>query len=101
MASPAEVDGVGVLEVNVIDPAVINVDWTIDGVTSMNAGTTFDTSTLPAGSHTIVAKAYDNATTDLVKLRTSMCPSAVTGRYCAATAWKNSQQEVAWSVTIP
>jgi hypothetical protein len=101
MASPAEVDGVGMLKVNVIDPAVINVDWTIDGVTSMNAGTTFDTSTLPAGSHTIVAKAYDNATTDLVKLRTSMCPSAVTGRYCAATAWKNSQQEVAWSVTKP
>jgi hypothetical protein len=101
ITSPAPVNGAFVLKVNVIDPAVINVDWTIDGVTTVNAGTTFDTSTLSAGSHTIVAKAYDNATTDLVKLRTSMCPSAVTGRYCAATAWKNSQQEVAWSLTKP
>lgn len=101
VASPAAVNSAGVLRVHVIDPAVINVDWTIDGVTSVNAGTSFDTSALAAGEHTIVAKAYDNATTDLVKLRTSVCPSSVTGRYCAATAWKNSEQEVAWSVTKP
>jgi hypothetical protein len=89
------------LRVNVIDPAVINVDWTVDGVTTPNAGTTFDTAVLSSGAHQIVAKAYDNASTDLVKLRTSTCPSAVSGRYCAATAWKNSEQEVAWSVTKP
>ena len=98
--SPAVV-GASLLSVNVIDPAVINVDWTIDGVTTENAGTSFDASGLSAGTHSVVAKAYDNASTDLVKLRTSVCPSTVTGRYCAATAWKNSQQEVAWSVTKP
>ena len=50
----------GVLEVNVVDPAVISVDWTIDRTTRANGGTTFDTSTLGAGSHTVSAKAYDN-----------------------------------------
>jgi hypothetical protein len=100
-ASPATAENPALLRVNVIDPAVINVDWTVDGVTTVNGGTTFDTTVLASGAHEIVAKAYDNASTDLVKLRTSMCPSAVTGRYCAATAWKNSVQEVAWSVTKP
>ena len=34
------------LTVNVVDPAVINVDWTIDGTTSENAGTSFSTASL-------------------------------------------------------
>lgn len=87
------------LRVNVVDPAVIKVDWTIDGVTTTNAGTTFNASTLSAGMHTITAKAYDNATMDLVKNRTGMCPSSVTGRYCHATGWARSTQMVTWTVT--
>jgi hypothetical protein len=89
------------LKVNVIDPAVINVDWTIDGETTVNGGTSFSTAALAAGEHTISAKAYDNASMDLVKLRTSMCPAAVKGSYCHATAWKNSVQTVTWTVTKP
>jgi hypothetical protein len=87
------------LKVNVVDPAVINVDWTVDGVVTKNGGTNLDTSTLAAGSHTISAKAYDNATEDLVKLRTSVCPPRVTGNYCHGTSWKRSEQTVTWTVT--
>jgi hypothetical protein len=89
------------LRVNVIDPAVISVDWTIDGETTVNGGTSFSTAALASGSHTISAKAYDNASTDLVKLRTSVCPSSVKSNYCHATAWKNSIQTVTWTVTKP
>ncbi|HEY7374207.1 MAG TPA: M64 family metallopeptidase, partial [Polyangia bacterium] len=89
----------GILKVNVIDPVVISVDWTIDGTTMTNAGVMFDTSTLAAGSHTISAKAYDNAGDDLVRVKTSMCPSSVTGNYCHYNAWKNSIQTVTWTFT--
>jgi hypothetical protein len=87
------------LKVNVIDPAVIDVDWTVDGTTTTNGGTTRDTSTLTPGTHTISARAYDNATTDLVRYRDSQCPSSVTGRYCHRTAWSRSEQTVSWTVT--
>jgi hypothetical protein len=87
------------LKVNVIDPAVINVDWTVDGTTTVNGGTTFDTSKLAAGSHTISAKAYDYATMDLVRYRSGTCPASVTGQYCSRTAWPRSQQTVNWTVT--
>ena len=87
------------LTVNVIDPAVISVDWTVDGTVMANAGTTFDASKLAPGSHTISAKAYDNASTDLVKYRTGTCPTSVTGTYCSRTAWTRSQQTVTWTVT--
>jgi hypothetical protein len=89
------------LTVNVIDPAVISVDWTIDGMTTVNGGTSLSTAALASGTHMISAKAYDNASTDLVKLRTSTCPAEVTGPYCHATAWKNSIQTVTWTVTKP
>lgn len=85
------------LTVNVIDPAVISVDWTVDGTVKVNGGTTLDTSTLAAGSHTISAKAYDNAGMDLV--RTTACPGSVTGNYCHARNWGNSVQTVMWTVT--
>jgi len=87
------------LTVNVIDPAVINVDWTVDGVTTSNGGTTLSVAQLAPGVHTISAKAYDNASTDLVKNRTSTCPPSVTGGYCQATSWKRSEQIVTWTVT--
>jgi hypothetical protein len=89
------------LKVNVIDPAVINVDWTIDGQTTVNGGTSFSTAALASGTHTIVAKAYDNASTDLVKLRTGVCPSSVKGNYCHGTSWTRSTQSVTWTVTKP
>jgi hypothetical protein len=89
----------GTITVNVIDAAVINVEWTVDGNPVADMGTTFDTSTLAAGSHTITAKAYDNAGEDLVRYKTSTCPSSVTGSYCSRTAWKNSTQTVTWTVT--
>jgi hypothetical protein len=96
------VAGPGVLQVNVIDPAVISVDWSVDGeVVGEASGTTFDTSILTKGEHSVSARAYDNATEDLVRLRTSECPSSVTGSYCQATAWRNSEQTVEWTVTIP
>jgi len=88
-----------VLKVNVIDPAVINVDWTIDGQTTVNGGTSFSTAALATGSHTISAKAYDNASTDLVKRRSGVCPASVKGSYCHETGWKNSTQTVTWTVT--
>lgn len=97
-----DVSGAQTLQVNVIDPAVISVDWLVDGdVVAENGGTTFDTSVLAAGNHTVAARAYDNATEDLVRLRTGQCPSSVMGNYCHATAWSNSEQTVQWTVTIP
>ncbi len=94
----------GLLEVFVIDPAVIDIDWSVDGsVVAPKGGTAFDVAAagLAPGMHTISAKAYDNASEDLVKYRDSTCPSSVTGRYCSSTAWKNSIQTVEWTVTIP
>jgi len=89
------------LTVNVIDPAVINVDWTVDGKTTSNGGPSLSLAELGSGTHTISAKAYDNASMDLVKNRTSTCPSAVTGGYCHGTSWKRSEQTVTWTVTKP
>ncbi len=44
------VSGPGNLQVNVIDPLVINVDWSVDGeLVAENAGTTFDTGVLTPG----------------------------------------------------
>jgi hypothetical protein len=94
------VNNPAMLKVNVVDPGVINVDWTVDGGTPMvNGGTTFNTSSLAAGTHTVTATAYDNAGMDLVRYRSSTCPSSVTGNYCHRTAWKNSTQTVTWMVT--
>jgi len=89
------------LKVNVVDPAVINVDWTIDGTTTVNGGPSLSTAALASGTHVISAKAYDNASTDLVKLRTGVCPAAVKGNYCHASAWKNSVQTVTWTISKP
>jgi hypothetical protein len=51
--------------------------------------------------HTVSAKAYDNATEDLVRYRDGTCQASVKGNYCHATGWKNSTQTVTWAVTIP
>jgi hypothetical protein len=84
------------LTVNVVDPAVINVDWSVDGAVKVtNGGTTFNLAAqgLSSGSHTIAAKAYDNATKDLVL----QVPGTAYGRM----NWARSVQTVTWTVTIP
>lgn len=92
----------GMLQVNVVDPAVINVDWSVDGeVVAENGGTTFDTSVLDPGSHSVEARAYDNATEDLVRQRSGECPDSVRGYYCHGTAWPNSEQVATWTVEVP
>jgi hypothetical protein len=51
------------LEVTVVDPNVIKVDWSVDGVLAApSGGATFDVAAkgLSAGSHTIAARAYDD-----------------------------------------
>jgi len=65
----------------------------------VNGGTTFNTASLAAGSHTVSAKAYDNAGDDLVRYKDSTCPTAVRGNYCHRTYWKNSIQTVTWTFT--
>ncbi len=96
-----EVMNPSTLRVNVIDPAVINVDWTVDGAVSDNGGTSFDTASLASGTHTISARAYDNASMDLVRNRSGKCPPSATGGYCHGSAWPRSQQTVTWTVIKP
>jgi hypothetical protein len=84
------------LQVNVIDPAVIDVDWSVDGtVVAAKGGPTFTLGGrgLSSGSHTIAAKAYDNAGTDLVR--------QTTGTAYGRMNWARSVQTVTWTVTIP
>ncbi len=97
------VSGPGNLQVNVIDPLVINVDWSVDGeLVAENAGTTFR---YGGCSHRVNTSSKHALTTTRRKIwcdcAQSECPSSVTGSYCHATAWKNSEQTVEWSVTIP
>ena len=91
----------GMLKVNVIDPAVINVDWTVDGTTKVNGGTTFDTSTLGGGlPHGVCEGLRQRRRWTWSVTRSSTCPSSVvTGKYCHRTAWKNSIQTVTWTFT--
>jgi IgA peptidase M64 len=101
---PGAVADVDALTVNVIDPAVIDIDWTIDGdPVAERAGGTLNLAAagLSPGAHTIVARAYDNASEDLVRNRTGECPGSVTGRYCHASGWLNSTQTVQWTVEVP
>ncbi len=93
-----------ILAVKVIDPAVIGVDWSVDGtVVAPNGGETFEVSArgLSSGSHTISARAYDNADSNWVRYQTGTCPSSVSGSYCSRTAWNRSVQTVSWTVSIP
>jgi hypothetical protein len=63
--TPTTVTTPQVLQVTVIDPAVIKVDWSVDGVVSaVNGGAAFDAAAkgLASGSHKIIARAYDDTT---------------------------------------
>ncbi len=73
------------LEVKVVDPAVIKVDWSVDGeVVAENGGARFVASEhgVAAGSHEITASAYDD------------------------TPWERGdraelEQSVSWTITVP
>ncbi len=48
------------LQVRVVDPEVILVDWSVDGeLVEEDGGSCFDTTTLSSGEHTVTARAYD------------------------------------------
>ena len=99
------VSSLDVLRVKVIDPDVISVDWSVDGqkvVPAVPSGGAFDIGAahLTAGSHTIEARAYDNA--DMGLIRQSHVPEpGVSSVYSQSAVWKRSQQTVTWTVTIP
>ena len=88
------------LTVNVIDPAVISVDWSVDGnVIARNGGPTYaiGSAGLPPGSHMVTARAYDNAGPDLVK----QVPGTTFNRqYWGSGAMGHSDKTVTWTVTI-
>ncbi len=88
------------LTVNVIDPAVISVDWSLDGnVVAQDGGPTYDigAANLAPGMHTVTARAYDNAGPDLVK----QVPGTTFNRqYWGSGAMGHSDKTVTWTVTI-
>jgi hypothetical protein len=92
------------LTVNVIDPAVISVDWSVDGnVIALNGGPTYNIAAagLPAGTHTVTARAYDNAGTDLVRYREhTTFNRQYWGAPSASRSMAHSDQTVTWTVTI-
>jgi hypothetical protein len=88
------------LKVNVIDPAVISVIWSVDGTMVAATGPTFSIASagLAAGTHTITARAYDNAGMDLVR----QVPGTTFYRqYWGSGAMGHSDKTVTWTVTIP
>jgi len=88
------------LKVNVIDPAVISVNWSVDGnMVAPNGGPTFAVGSmgLSPGSHTITARAFDNAGMDLVR----QVPGTTFYRqYWGSGAMGHSDKTVTWTVTI-
>lgn len=48
-----------VLQVRVIDEAVLKIEWSVDEALSAEQGSCFDTSTLSAGSHVVTARVSD------------------------------------------
>jgi hypothetical protein len=91
-----KLDKPGMLQVKVIDPAVVQVDWSVDGMmVKANGGESFDLAAqgLKTGSHTITAKAFDNAGMDLVRY--------TTGTQYGRMNWARSQQTVTWTVDVP
>jgi len=95
---PPEGDAAGAstLEVVVIDPEVINVDWSVDGQkVAADGGTSFELAAhaLTSGAHMVSARAYDNAGPELVRY--------VAGTKYGRMNWARSQQTVKWTVQVP
>jgi hypothetical protein len=88
------VSGTTVLRVNVIDPEVIDVDWSVDGtVVEADGGAEFDVGAMGPGTYEVEAFAYDNAGEDLVRYRE--------GGEFGRMNWERSRQRVTWTVTVP
>jgi hypothetical protein len=88
------------LTVNVIDPEVINVDWSVDGqVVAMDGGPSYaiGAANLAPGTHMVTARAYDNAGEELVR----QVPGTTFNRqYWGSGAMGHSDKTVTWTVTI-
>jgi hypothetical protein len=88
------------LTVHVIDPAVISVDWSVDGtVVALDGGPTYaiGAASLAPGTHTVTARAYDNAGMDLVR----QVPGTTFNRqFWGSGAMGHSDKTVTWTVTI-
>jgi hypothetical protein len=97
---PGPVTNPAALTVNVIDPEVISVDWTVDGnVVAMDGGPTYNigAANLAPGTHMVTARAYDNAGPDLVR----QVPGTTFNRqYWGSGAMGHSDKTVSWTVTI-
>ncbi len=79
----------GVLEVLVVDPAVIKIDWSVDGqVKAADGGQHFDVTAqgLASGSHEISARAYDD---------TPWVPAD------SPHGHDDLEQTVTWTITVP
>jgi hypothetical protein len=89
------------LTVNVIDPEVISVDWSVDGaIVAVDGGPTYEigAAMLPSGMHTVTARAYDNAGMDLVR---QVPGTSFNRQYWGSGAMGHSDKTVTWTVTIP
>jgi hypothetical protein len=92
------------LTLNLIDPMVISVDWTVDGQPVMEThGPSLSTSGFAPGTHTVTAKAYDNAGMDLVRYRTggNSFNRQYWGPPTMANGMRGSEKTATWTVTIP
>jgi hypothetical protein len=97
---PGPVTNPTMLTINVIDPEVINVDWTVDGnIVAMDGGPTYNigAAMLAPGMHTVTARAYDNAGPDLVK---QVPGNTFNRQYWGAGEMGHSDKTVTWTVTI-
>jgi hypothetical protein len=86
------------LTVNVIDPAVISVDWSVDGaVVARNGGPSYaiGSSPIAAGTHMVTARVYDNAGMDLVR----QTGTTFNRQYWGTGAMGHSDKTVTWTVT--
>lgn len=90
------VDNPSALALTLIDDEVIDVDWSVDGnVVAKAGGPRFDVAAakLSPGMHTITARAYDNAGSDLVRYTDG-------GMSYGRMNWARSQQTITWMVTL-
>jgi hypothetical protein len=88
------------LTVNVIDPEVIDVDWSIDGdIVAVDGGPNYaiGAAMLSPGVYTVTARAYDNADTHLVR----QVPGTTFNRQFWGTGTMgHSDKTVTWTVTM-
>jgi hypothetical protein len=95
--------GTTTLKLNLIDPMVLSVDWSVDSAMAMmNGGPSFSTAGLAPGMHTVTARVYDNAGMDLVRYRTggNQFNRQYWGPPAQANMMRGSERTVTWTVTV-